>query len=232
MNINGIGNIPFLKDIGKSKENKNTSVDFAKQLESSVGAENTGKVDNTSAFTSSISITTAITQVNARNVTYRNSDTVKVNVLYGYTLKAQADTKSGIVYIERKNEDGTVNGYEVDLTKVNKDSDNFMEKIALEVYNKKLNSDFTLFSDAVSQYSDYVQDKIINGDTKFQIGGSAMSLKDWDKLIGKVDMNLDEVKVVQEERTEKQKEQEKETKEVNGVTPEMIKALMVDRSAE
>lgn len=231
MNINGIGNNRMLKNTSKSKEDKNTSVDFANQLECQMGTDNMSEV-STSVLTGSISVTVAITKITARNISYNGSDAVKANVLEGYTLKAKVDIKSNTVYIEQKNEDSTVNGYNINLAKVNNDTDNSIELFALEAWGKKKDKGSTSVSDEVSQCGYSVKDKIKNDDNKFRIDGTAMMLKEWDKLISKVYKNLDVVRKNQKKRAVGQKELENKTKEANEVTSEMIKSLMVDRNAE
>lgn len=68
----------------------------------------------------------------------------------------------------------------------------------------------------VMEYYDFVMDRIKNGDPKYQIGGQAMSVKEWDRLIDKVDQCIDKIKEEQEERQEKLREE----KEREGVKEE------------
>lgn len=65
----------------------------------------------------------------------------------------------------------------------------------------------------VMEYYDFVMDRIKNGDPKYQIGGRAMSVKEWDRLIDKVDECIDAIQEEQEERKEKLQEKKEEGKE-------------------
>lgn len=63
--------------------------------------------------------------------------------------------------------------------------------------------DKSSFQQAMASYEEYAKDKIKNGDTKFQIGGSAMTNEEWTKLLSKVDKDLETMKDELEERLEK-----------------------------
>ena len=71
-----------------------------------------------------------------RNLTYGESDNVKINVSEGYTLKAKVDLTRDKVYVEYRNEVGEKQGFEVDISKVNSSTYNVIEQMALESYNK------------------------------------------------------------------------------------------------
>lgn len=58
----------------------------------------------------------------------------------------------------------------------------------------------------VMQYYDFVMDRIKNGPPKYQTGSQAMSVKEWDRLLDKVDDCIDAIRDEQEERQEKLKE--------------------------
>lgn len=65
----------------------------------------------------------------------------------------------------------------------------------------------------VMEYYGFVMDRIKNGDPKYQIGGQAMSVKEWDRLVEKIDKCIDEIREDQEERQEKlQEKKEQEDK--------------------
>lgn len=79
--------------------------------------------------------------------------------------------------------------------------------------NSSSNSEDTIDSkwdEAMLKYSMFVEDRIKNGPQKFQIGGSEMSIEQWDKLIKKVDGDLDDIKEDLKERSEEIKKAEAE----------------------
>ena len=70
----------------------------------------------------------------------------------------------------------------------------------------------TKWDEAMLQYNGFVKDRIKNGPQKFQIGGTEFSLEQWDKLIEKVDVNLEGIKEDLAERIEDKKKAEAEKK--------------------
>lgn len=68
------------------------------------------------------------------------------------------------------------------------------------------------WDEAMLQYNSFVKDRIKNGPQKFQIGGAEFSLEQWDKLIEKVDVNLEAIKEELAERIEEKKKTEAEKK--------------------
>lgn len=77
----------------------------------------------------------AIVECSARNISYAESDYVKTYVEQGFTFKASVNVTAHMVYVEQKYEDGTVKGYEVDYGKLNENSQNPVEQMALEAWN-------------------------------------------------------------------------------------------------
>jgi hypothetical protein len=71
----------------------------------------------------------------------------------------------------------------------------------------------------ISDRKNEIMDKLSNGDTEesFQIGGASYTQTEWDKLLGKVDANIDEIKEEQEEEKDEyiQECYEKETAKRN-----------------
>ncbi len=76
----------------------------------------------------------AVILCSARNISYAESDYVKTYVEEGFAYKAKVDITGHCIYIEEKQENGTVKGYEVDYDKLEKDTDNPIEQIALEAW--------------------------------------------------------------------------------------------------
>lgn len=70
------------------------------------------------------------------------------------------------------------------------------------------------FQEAMNSYKELVEDRIKNGEPSYQIGGSSMTVKEWDKLITKVDTSIDQIKKELRERVEVLKERDKVQKEL------------------
>lgn len=137
-------------------------------------------------------ISGAVTECDVRGISYAECDHVRICIEKGYVYKAQVDREKKSVYVEEKDENGSVKGYEVDPEKVQEDTENELEEFSLEAWRKALDS-----------YVDYVQDRIENGPEKFQIGKSEFSVEEWDKLMKKIDNDIDAVKEEQKQRAEK-----------------------------
>lgn len=156
----------------------------------------------------------AVSECEVRNISYRESDHIKVAIEEGCTYKAQVEENT--VYIEQKHEDGTVRGYEVDIRQVSPESKDPIEQAALAAWNKVNQREEESekkeavwdFQEALQEYYDYVEERIKNGPPKIQTGGSEMSVEEWKKLIEKVDTDLEAVREEQirkllEDREEK-----------------------------
>lgn len=280
MSINGIDSNHLYEKLSRNENNKSAGMDagtdFAKQLGNRVDSESAEGAYKTKPASYALPLTRAITRVASRSLSNKDSDLVKVNAVDGYTLKAKVDKETNVVYVEQKNEDGTFDAYKVDIAKINENSggDNPIEQIALEALQKAEDKasgkdgdsmeDVNMllaaakFAEAAGKYGDMVQDRIKNGDTKYQIGSSAISLKEWDKIIANLDKTVDTIKEEQKERFEKQEEQlikqkeslkyqdkeaEKNRKsrkvkdesvmvETPEVTVEMLEALLEDKSEQ
>ena len=139
---------------------------------------------------------------------------MKVYAADGFRLMAQVNVDKRSVYIERKNEDGTVQGYEVNVDKLNKDTTDPVEQAALEAWEKKRSEaekdgeeELTL-EEALLQFYEFIEDRIKNGPPKYMIGNSEFSIEEWDKLLEGIDGELDAIKEELRERIEKLKEQQ------------------------
>lgn len=146
-------------------------------------------------------VSAAVAECDVRGITYAQSDHVKICIEKGYVYKAQVDKEKESVYVEEKDENGSVKGYEVNPKKINEDTEDELEVFSLDAWRK-----------ALSAYVDYVQDRIENGPEKFQIGGSEFSIEEWDKLMEKIDSDIDAVKEQQKERIEKENAKMQEEK--------------------
>ena len=69
--------------------------------------------------------------------------------------------------------------------------------------------------DCISEKKDEIARKIRNGETEptFSIGAQSFTVKEWDKLINKVDKNIESIKKEQEQRKEAMKKEALEKKE-------------------
>lgn len=157
MTVNSIGNSSFYE---KARENSNkkqkTENDFYENFVSNledktISGTKTGEKNNNAEVrnmnyhfhTVSVKIpmqpsgqinTDAVSPCSVGNITYAESDYVKVCTAEGYTLKAQVKSDENKVYVEQKNEDGTVQGYEINPLKLDKNTKNPVEQLALEAW--------------------------------------------------------------------------------------------------
>lgn len=298
MNVNGIGNLSFYEKMRNTKESdgsqnkmqgrfsdtmENTASQTSHQVNTTVRGQRGDLVKAQTPIEQSQDVTEhnvrcrndamgigAVSSCEVRDLSNGDSDSVKVNVLGGYTLKARVDVDEHRVYIEQKKEDGTVAAYEVDPLKVSGDTKDPIEQMALETWkgyqviqlsgktqraegtrtdstrtdntkidntrtdNTKINNTRTdntninnnemdtddsktdtgierSWEEAMLDFYNYVEDRIKNGDPKIPIGGSEMSVKEWDKLLEKVDGNLENIREELEERIRKQREERGES---------------------
>lgn len=68
------------------------------------------------------------------------------------------------------------------------------------------------WDEALLQFNNFVEDRVKNGAPKYQIGSSELSIDEWNKLVEKVDINLDDIKEELEQRVKKIKDIEKDKK--------------------
>lgn len=157
----------------------------------------------------------AVSVCQGKSLTFKDSDSVSVSVLQGYVLKAAVSDDPDIVYVEQKNEDGTVRTYEVDLSKVSEDTDNPIEQIALECASSQgqLSVD-EQWQKAMEDFSAFVEDRIKNGPPKIMIGALELSVDEWNKLINGVDKEIEAIQEEQKERIDKAKEKEEKEEKI------------------
>lgn len=207
----------------------------------------------------------AVVECSARHISYAQSDHVKVCVSEGYTFKAQVQAERHSVYIEKKTDDGEVTGYEINPLKLDKNTTDPLEQMALEAWElsrrafmgenpsfHEISPDTILgkqapvleepeddyssltISEAMKRFTAFVEDRIKNGDPKYQIGGSEMSVKEWNRLIAKIDDEIDAAKEQLREELRKAKKvhaaaaDQKEEDKLLGITKEQIARLFED----
>ena len=78
----------------------------------------------------------AVSEVSVRRIRAEESDHIKGFAAEGYTLKAQVSIDEQRVYIEQKIEDGSYQAYEVNPLLISKDTDNPIEQMAAEAWEK------------------------------------------------------------------------------------------------
>ncbi|MDE6661897.1 MAG: hypothetical protein K2K46_01010 [Lachnospiraceae bacterium] len=196
-------------------------------------------VPSVESYDSDIVNVSSVTGCEVRQITYSDSDYVKVFAKQGYTLMMQVDIDNRSVYVERRMEDGSVSGYEVEFDKIADDTNNPIELAALEAWGKTLldkkvagtsgesEEEAISIEEALKQFYEFIQDRIKNGPPKYAIGNSEFSKDEWDKLLASIDEQLEDVKEEVEDRVEKieamqlraelEKEKEEENKAIKGV---------------
>lgn len=219
MDINKIAQTAYYKQAGKGKV-KESANDFAERflgsLNSKMKNSDSGVLDKrervalqskgisekeylygvssrVAVSSTRVAVSEAVTECEVRGISYRQSDHVKLCIEKGYVYKAQVDKEKEAVYVEEKDENGLVKGYEVDPNKISEDTEDELEEFSLAAWRK-----------ALSNYINYAHERIKNGPEKFQIGASEFSIKEWDKLIEKIDKDIEAVKEEQKERLEKE----------------------------
>lgn len=76
--------------------------------------------------------------------------------------------------------------------------------------NKEEEKDSNMtIGEAMQKFYDFVEDRIKNGDPKYQIGAGEMSVKEWNRLLEKVDDEIDAAKKQLREEVQKAKEEAK-----------------------
>ncbi len=81
---------------------------------------------------SSAAFSEAMQAAEVRHMSYEESDNVRIAVTEGYTLKGKIQDGDAQVYVEAKYEDGRLEAYQVDTTKISGETEHVIEKFALE----------------------------------------------------------------------------------------------------
>lgn len=184
----------------------------------------------------------AVLECALRKISYSESDYVKAYAAEGYTLKAQVKADEHMVYIEQKNEDGSVRAYEVNPLLVREDTDDPIEQTAVkaweqtkELFNGGLFTEIKkqtdtkeddgtkeakTFAKALEEFHAYVKKRIKEGPPKIQTGGAEFSQKDWERLLRKIDKAIDAYKEELRERLRKLKEESAKNRAAGSATEE------------
>ncbi len=203
------------ENINGKNENANKSTMTHRSAMAAAAPYTYRNVPSVESYDSEIAGVNSIAACEARQLTYHESDYVKVFVQEGYTFMAQVDMDNRSIYIERKTEDGSVNGYEVDFDKIANDTQNPIELAALEAWGKTLlekkvagtsgesEEEALSIDEALKQFYEFIQDRIKNGPPKYAIGNSEFSQDEWEKLLASIDEQLDDAREETEDRIEK-----------------------------
>ena len=189
----------------------------------------------------------ATVECSARHISYDEADHVKTFVESGYTLKAQVSVTRHKVYIEKKSEDGSVSAYEVDPLQLTSDTEDPIEQMALESWElakrslagekpffEELDSSNSYMNksieEAITDFYHFIEDRIKNGDPKYQTGGSEISVKDWKRLMEYIDDTMEQVREEQRLEAKESKAQTLEHRSdiTNSITAEQIARLFED----
>lgn len=240
MNVNGVGRQSYFgKTEKKAADRKNGGGGFYESLSENINDRNAAgtKRENSAAAKNHVintaypyhnmpsaagryendkANTGAVSEIDARNITYQESDYAKAYTQEGFTLMAQINGKERSVYIERRQEDGTVAGFVVNIDKVDANTTDPVEQTALKAWQEKADKTETedgteealTVEEALLQFYEFIEDRIKNGPPKFLIGATELSVAEWDKLLESVDGQIDDIKEEMRERIEKLKEQQ------------------------
>lgn len=250
MKVNGVNVSGYFEQINRNKRKENGSENFFSdnfckplsdredEVKTSTGDAQNGCRVNYSAIKPGINISpvseieeSSIIPCGVKNISYGECDNIKACIEDGCTYKAKVLEDKAIVYVERKNDDGTTEAFEVNINAVgaapyNNETDNQIERIAAEAYENynagRKPSPEDDFRKGLLEFYGYVQERIENGPPKFMIGSTEMSIKDWDKMMEKIDALLDEIKEELRERVEEQETEEENSKD----SEEAVKKLL------
>ncbi len=158
----------------------------------------------------------AVRVCEAKHLSYQESDYFEACAAEGYTLAARINRDSRSVYVEQKMEDGTLKGYEVQIDWLEADTEDPIERAALEAWEKKTaggeneteENEALTVEEALLQFYEFIEDRIKNGPPKYMIGNSEFSVEEWDKLLEDFDDQLDALREELRERIEAMKEQQ------------------------
>lgn len=135
----------FLQNLKNRDQEKNANTAVETEVKQGVADKQTGvkaKVDKVGmgriGAAPGIRVNAAAMQetlqaVEVRHMSYEESDHVRIAVTEGYTLKGKREGgEDARVYVEAKYEDGRVEAYQVDMSKVPGQTEHVIEQFALE----------------------------------------------------------------------------------------------------
>lgn len=85
----------------------------------------------------SVTLTEATQTAEVRHMSYEESDHIEIAVVDGCTLKGKRVENGARVYVEAKYEDGRLEAYQVDTTRITAQTAHKIEKFALETIERE-----------------------------------------------------------------------------------------------
>lgn len=246
MKVNGIENQAYHEKTGTAKSNRKGKGDFYENLSENLNGQTEKSTDtktaagmdanavvkaaaskayqyrnihSSAAISGTVNVGEGIAVREAKHISYQESDYVKTLVQSGYALMAQVDVSARSVYVEQKMENGTVNGYDVDMNSLNRNAEDPIGQMALEAWEKvksegkaEEDADNTVITaeEALLKFYEFIEDRIKNGPPKYMIGNSEFSIEEWEKFLESIDGQIDDIKEETEEMIERLKEQQEE----------------------
>lgn len=194
----------------------------------------------------------AVMECSVRHIALEESDRTRAYPAEGYMLKVQVDLNSHTVYVEQKNDDGTCRAYDVNPFLVSEHTKSPITQIAMEAWiaaqkaengeedteeakgTEETDSEGTgeepdtarlsAFEQRLLEFKEYVRERLKDGPPKIPIGGAEFTEEEWEKLIRKIDRDIDAYKEELRERIRKRKEAEAVQKTADRVTDTVQKA--------
>lgn len=229
VNINGIGIGVYQDGISDNKQTK-AEKDFRAAFADSLVCQEEGPCEEKTIRpgTAGVNIVArnrvredswqealAVKKGTVRYVVFEEGDYSKPCPEDGYLYKTKVDLEKQTVYVEKRREDGTVEAYEVDISRINNNPEEQTseEMAALMAWRrakekqerKEEKEAEDPLKKAIFEFSEFVKDRIKNGDIKIPIGGQEFSEKEWKKLLSEIDEALDEIKETAKEEVKEVK---------------------------
>lgn len=122
----------FLQNL-KSRDQEKNTVANAEPRARTEEQSGVGRIGMTSGIrVNAVMLTEALQTAEVRNMSYEESDHIRIAVTEGYTLKGKIQDEDAQVYVEAKYEDGRLEAYQVDMAKVSGETKHMIERFALE----------------------------------------------------------------------------------------------------
>lgn len=123
----------FLQNLKNQDQEKSAAADAEPRVRTEEQS-GVGRIAMTSGIrVNAVMLTEALQAVEVRHMSYEESDHVKIAVSEGYTLKGKReDSEDARVYVEAKYDDGRLEAYQVEISKVSETTEQEIEQFALE----------------------------------------------------------------------------------------------------
>lgn len=195
----------------------------------------------------------AVMERSVRHIAQEESHKTKAYPAEGFMLKVQVDLSSHMVYVEQKNEDGTYQAYDVNPFLVSEQTKSPITQIAMEAWIEAKKAEnggedtekteeaektdkkgagedpetarLSAFEQQLLEFKEYVRERLKDGPPKILTGGSEFTEEEWEKLIRKIDRDIDAYKEELRERIRKREEAEAIQKTTGSVTDTAQEAL-------